>query len=56
MKDKNQEIEDLKAIIVGLREDIKECREGVNQKQREMTTLESDYQVIRMQVGCVCVV
>ena len=47
---KNQEIEELQAVRVGLQEDIKEYKERSNQKQRELQSLENEFHTLRIQV------
>ena len=41
----------LRASIVGLREDVKELKERLGLKQRELSGLENEYQIVRLQVG-----
>lgn len=51
LEDKQQEVEDLRAMIVGLREDVKEGKDRLGLKQRELNNLESEYQILRLQVS-----
>ena len=51
LNDRVQEVDDLRAQVVGLREDIKDCKERLSQKQQEMCCLESEYQILRIQVS-----
>ena len=50
LEDRAQEAEALRAQVVGLREDIKDYKERLNQKQQEMSCLENEYQILRIQV------
>ncbi len=36
--------------MIGLREDIKDCKERLTQKHQEMRCLENEYQIVRIQV------
>lgn len=50
LEDQGQEAEILTAEVVGLREDVKDLKERISQKQQEFACMEREYQVLRLQV------